>query len=116
MLFDPYYYIKKIAPEYIKRNINTFTYNIIVDNKATKLDIKKSFKTIFDVNIKKVNIINIVKKKKIGIRKYKLIYKKKALISLDKELPLEIYLNKFVELTTREISDTQSQDLLEEKN
>ncbi|MGL4343072.1 MAG: 50S ribosomal protein L23 [Metamycoplasmataceae bacterium] len=63
----------------MEKNIYTF----VVDKRATKIEVKKAVQFIFDVKVEKINIINVIKKrKKLGkYEGFKGAYKK-AIITL----------------------------------
>lgn len=83
---------KPILTEKTHNNILKNIYTFEVLKQSNKIEIKKAFEIIFEVKIKKINIINYNPKvKKIGKFIGKTIYSKRAIISLKKGEKLDLF-------------------------
>ena len=86
-----YWVIKKpVTTEKTKLLELSGLYTFMVDAKATKIDVKKAFESIYGVTPKSVQILNTREKHKIGKTRQpikKRGVERKAMVRLEKEIP-----------------------------
>lgn len=78
--------IKPIITEESMDNMADGKYTFKVDRRANKSEIKKAIETIFDVNVEKVNTMNMLgKEKRMGIHVGRTPSWKKAIVTLKED-------------------------------
>ena len=78
--------IKPVVTERSMENMESKRYTFKVDTRANKSEIKKAVETIFGVNVKQVNTMNITgKKKRMGANVGKRPDWKKAIVTLTED-------------------------------